>query len=75
MDRLKSYGEIMLDSTKAKLEYAQQEVCRLRAALDAADRLAAMVKQYGVDSDVTMGDIAQEYEFYQSARAAVDHDG
>ena len=48
---------------------------KLRAALDAADRLAEMVRQYaaqdagyGASSDITTGDIGQEYEFYQAAR-------
>ena len=47
----------------------------LRAALDAADRLAEMVRQhaaqdavYGASSDITTADIGQEYEFYQAAR-------
>jgi len=54
----------------------------LRAALDAADRLAEMVRQhaaqdagYGASSDITTGDIGQEYEFYQAARAAVGKAG
>ena len=56
--------------------------CVDRAALDAADRLAEMVRQhaaqnagYDASSDITTGDIGQEYEFYRAARAAVGKAG
>jgi len=59
-------------------EVVARDFGKLRAALDAADRLAEMVRQhaaqnagYGASSDITTGDIGQEYEFYQAARAAV----
>ena len=55
---------------------------KMSAALDAADRFAKMVRQhaaqnagYDASSDITTGDIGQEYEFYQAARAAVGKAG
>lgn len=54
---------------------SEDENTKLRAALDAADRFAKMVKQYAEGSIVTLGDIGQEYEFYQAARAAVEKAG
>lgn len=56
-------------------EELEQERDNLRAALDAADRFAKMVKQYAEGSIVTLGDIGQEYEFYQAARALVGKAG
>ena len=54
----------------------------LRAALDAADRLAEMVRQHAAQhaghhasSDITTVDIRQEYEFYQEALATVGKAG
>jgi len=59
-----------------------EENTKLRAALAAADRLAEMVRQhaaqnagYDASSDITTGDIGQEYEFYQAARAALGKAG
>jgi chromosome segregation ATPase len=81
--------EIESDKWKARAEKAEARIAELekdrdnlRAALDAADRLAEMVRQhaaqnagYDASSDITTGDIGQEYEFYQSARAAVGKAG
>ena len=73
---------VELEKEKDECLDLRKTVETLRAALDAADRLAEMVRQhaaqdagYGASSDITTGDIGQEYEFYQAARAAVGKAG
>ena len=63
-------------------EELEQERDNLRAALDAADRFAEMVRQHAAQhaghhasSDITTVDIRQEYEFYQEALATVGKAG
>jgi len=63
-------------------EFILEEIESLRAALDAADRFAEMVRQHAAQhaghhasSDITTVDIRQEYEFYQEALATVGKAG